>query len=135
DVGLNRVSLGRNVEFRFGRGRTAEAYTELEMENLASEVISFGVGCMIGRYSLDEPGLVLADQGATLQDYLAKVPTPTFTPDADNVIPIVDGDWFEDDIAARFRQFLRAAFGEEHFEENLQFVTKSLGVKQLRDYF
>ena len=90
---------------------------------------------MFGRYSLDEPGLVLADQGATLQDYLAKVPTPTFTPDADNVIPIVDGDWFEDDIAARFRQFLRAAFGEEHFEENLQFVTKSLGVKQLRDYF
>ncbi len=90
---------------------------------------------MFGRYSLDEPGLILADQGATLQDYLAKVPTPTFTPDADNVIPIVDGDWFEDDIVARFRQFLRAAFGEQHFEENLRFVTESLGVKNLRDYF
>ena len=90
---------------------------------------------MFGRYSLDEPGLILADQGATLQDYLAKVPTPTFTPDADNVIPIVDGDWFEDDIVARFRQFLRAAFGEQHFEENLRFVTESLGVKDLRDYF
>ncbi|MGV0422720.1 BREX-1 system adenine-specific DNA-methyltransferase PglX [Corynebacterium sanguinis] len=135
DVGLHRVSLGRNVEFRFGRGRTAEAYTELEMENLASEVISFGVGCMFGRYSLDEPGLILADQGATLQDYLAKVQSPTFEPDADNVIPIVDGDWFEDDIVERFRVFLRAAFGEQHFEENLQFVTKSLGVKHLRDYF
>src|SRR5699024_2663460 len=49
DVGLHRVSLGRNVEFRFGRGRTAEVYTELEMENLASEVISFRVGCMFGR--------------------------------------------------------------------------------------
>ena len=90
---------------------------------------------MFGRYSLDEPGLILADQGATLQDYLAKVPTPTFTPDADNVIPIVDGDWFEDDIVERFRQFLRAAFGEQHFEENLRFVTESLGVKNLRDYF
>ena len=56
-------------------------------------------------------------------------------PDADNVIPIVDGDWFEDDIVARFRQFLRAAFGEQHFEENLRFVTESLGVKDLRDYF
>ena len=56
-------------------------------------------------------------------------------PDADNVIPIVDGDWFEDDIVARFRQFLRVAFGEQHFEENLRFVTESLGVKNLRDYF
>ena len=90
---------------------------------------------MFGRYSLDEPGLILADQGATLQDYLAKVPSPTFTPDADNVIPIVDGDWFEDDIVERFRVFLKAAFGEEHFEENLAFVTESLGVKNLRDYF
>lgn len=90
---------------------------------------------MFGRYSLDEPGLVLADQGATLQEYLAKVPSPRFMPDDDNVLPIVDGDWFEDDIVERFRQFLRAAFGEQHFEENLQFVTKSLGVKHLRDYF
>ncbi len=90
---------------------------------------------MLGRYSLDELGLILADQGATLQDYLAKVPSPTFMPDADNVIPIVDGDWFEDDIVERFRQFLRTAFGEEHFEENLRFVTESLGVTELRDYF
>ncbi|MFS4491129.1 BREX-1 system adenine-specific DNA-methyltransferase PglX [Dietzia kunjamensis] len=98
-------------------------------------LISFAVGCMFGRYSLDETGLILADQGATLQDYLAKVPSPTFMPDADNVIPIVDGDWFEDDIVERFRQFLRVAFGEQHFEQNLRFVTESLGVKHLRDYF
>ena len=90
---------------------------------------------MFGRYSLDEPGLILANQGDTLQDYLAKVPDPSFMPDRDNVIPIVDGDWFEDDIVARFRQFLRVAFGEQHFEENLRFVTESLGVKDLRDYF
>ena len=90
---------------------------------------------MFGRYSLDEPGLILADQGATVQDYLAKVPSPTFAPDKDNVIPIVDGDWFEDDIVARFRTFLRVAFGEQHFEENLRFVTESLGVKDIRDYF
>lgn len=102
---------------------------------LAANLISYAVGCMLGRYSLDEPGLILADQGATLQDYLAKVPQPTFAPDADNVLPIVDGDWFEDDIVARFRQFLRAAFGEEHFEENLRFVEESLGVKTLREYF
>ena len=71
------------------------------------DLVSYAVGCMFGRYSLDEPGLILADQGATVQDYLAKVPNPSFMPDKDNVIPIVDGDWFEDDIVARFRQFLR----------------------------
>jgi len=102
---------------------------------LAANLVSFAVGCMFGRYSLDKPGLLLADQGATLQDYRAKVPNPTFTPDADNVIPVVDGDWFEDDILERFRQFLRVAFGEQHFEENLRFVTESLGVKSLRGYF
>lgn len=104
-------------------------------EALARDLVSYAVGCMFGRYSLDEPGLILADQGATLQDYLTRVPRPTFPPDADNVLPIVDGDWFEDDIVARFRQFLRAAFGEEHFEENLRFVEESLGVKALREYF
>jgi type II restriction/modification system DNA methylase subunit YeeA len=90
---------------------------------------------MFGRYSLDAPGLILADQGATLQDYLAKVPSPTFVPDADNVLPIVDGDWFEDDIVEEFRRFLRVTFGEEHFESNLHFVEKALNVESVRDYF
>jgi hypothetical protein len=102
---------------------------------LVEALVSYAVGCMFGRYSLDESGLILADQGATVRDYLAKVPSPSFAPDKDNAIPIVDGDWFEDDIVARFRTFLRAAFGEQHFEENLRFVTESLGVKDIRDYF
>lgn len=104
-------------------------------KELVEALVSYAVGCSFGRYSLDIPGLILADQGATMQDYLAKVPTPTFVPDADNIIPIVEGDWFEDDIVARIRHFLRGAFGEQHFEENLRFVTESLGVKRLRDYF
>ena len=99
-----------------------------------TDLVSYAVGCMFGRYSPDEPGLILADQGATLHDYLAKVPSPGSS-GRDNVIPVVEGDWFEDDIVAKFRQFLRAAFGERHFEENLRFVTESLGVKDLRDYF
>jgi Eco57I restriction-modification methylase len=102
---------------------------------LMVDLVSYAVGCMFGRYSLDEPGLILSNHGATMRYYLAKVPSQTFTPDADNVIPIVDGDWFEDDIVARFRHFLRVAFGEQHFEENLRFVTESLGVKDVRDYF
>lgn len=132
---IKRVSLFNNPHFRYENvsdNSTAElAFQRTSVEDL----ISYAVGCMFGRYSFDEPGLILADQGATVQDYLAKVPEPTFIPDADNVIPIVDGDWFEDDIVARFREFLRVAFGEEYFAENLRFVTESLGVKDLRDYF
>lgn len=113
----------------------ASSGVDIRNREHVEDLVSYAVGCMFGRYSLDEPGLILADQGATIRDYLAKVPQPTFAPDADNVLPIVDGDWFEDDIVARFRQFLRAAFGEEHFEENLRFVEESLGVKALREYF
>ncbi|PPF39322.1 restriction endonuclease [Rathayibacter sp. AY1A2] len=106
-----------------------------DLQTTVIEFVAYAVGCMFGRFSIDEPGLILADQGATLQDYLARVPAPSFMPDADNVIPFVDDGWFEDDIVERFRQFLRAAFGEDHFEENLRFVEESLGVKALRDYF
>lgn len=129
-----RVSLWSNPEFVLAQvdsGRRDEAF----LRGVLGELVSYAVGCIFGRYSLDMPGLILADQGSTLQDYLAKVPSPTLMPDADNVIPIVDGDWFEDDVVGLFRQFLRAAFGEQHFEENLKFVTESLGVPNLRDYF
>ena len=106
-----------------------------DVGEVVGRLVSYAVGCMFGRYSLDEPGLILANQGDTLRHYITKVPNSKFTPDEDNVIPIVDGDWFEDDIVARFRQFLRVAFGDEYFEENLRFVTESLGVKDIRDYF
>lgn len=133
-VPLERVSLTNNSAFRWPNKTPAER-DALFAQSAIVDLISYAVGCMFGRYSLDEPGLILADQGSTIDDYLAKIPSPTFAPDADNVIPIVDGDWFEDDIVERFRQFLRVAFGEQHFEENLRFITESLGVKSLRSYF
>ena len=135
EVPLERVSLTRNVKFRHGEGRSSSDYESLEREGVVSEIVSYAVGCIFGRFSFDEPGLILADQGETLQDYLAKVPIPSFMPDADNVIPFVDDGWFEDDIVERFRQFLRAVFGAKYFEQNLRFVEESLGVKTLRDYF
>ena len=102
--------------------------------DLVTDLVSYAVGCMFGRYSIDEPGLILADQGATLNQYLEKVRAPTIRPDIDNVIPLVDDGWFEDDIVDRFRQFLRGALGGQHFEENLRFVEESIG-GSLRDYF
>lgn len=135
DVEPSKVSLFRNVEFRYGAGKTAEQYSALERRDVASEIVSYAIGCIFGRYSLDRPGLILADQDSTLEEYMAKVTSSRLLPDDDNVLPIVDGDWFEDDIVMRFRQFLRSAFGEEHLEVNLRFIEESLGVKCLRDYF
>lgn len=133
-VPLERVSLTNNSAFRWPN-KTPEERDELFTQSAIVDLVSYAVGCMFGRYSLDKPGLILGDQGSTIGDYLAKVPDPTFMPDKDNVIPIVDGDWFEDDIVGWFRSFLRTVFGEQHFEENLGFVCKCLKVKNLRDYF
>lgn len=100
--------------------------------------LSYAIGCMMGRYSLDKPGLILADAESTLEDYLEKVGKPleelTFAPDADGIIPVLDGEWFEDDVVARVRDFLRATFGEETLRENIRFIEESLG-KDLRRYF
>ena len=131
-VPLERVSLTNNSAFRWPN-KTPEERDALFAQSAIVDLISYAVGCMFGRYSLDEPGLILGDQGSTLDDYLAKVPHPTFTPDEDNVIPIIDGDWFEDDIVDRFRLFLRTVFGEQHFEANLRFVNEAIGVKSLRE--
>jgi hypothetical protein len=100
--------------------------------------LSYTIGCVMGRYSLDQPGLILANAGDSLQEYLEKVGRSgselTFVPDADGIIPVLDGEWFEDDIVARTRDFLRATFGPATLEENVAFIEESLG-KDLRKYF
>lgn len=129
------VTLDCNPKYRYGEPLAPEDAETRFKYDILNDLVSYAIGCMFGRYSLDEPGLILADQGATLQDYLAKVPSPTLAPDVDNVIPFVDDGWFEDDIVERFREFLRITFGTEHFEDNLRYVEESLGVKSIRDYF
>ena len=117
-------------------------YVRTKRDEITS-LISYAVGCMFGRYSLDVDGLVLADQGATVDDYLAKVPDPahvTFMPDADNVLPITDDEYFDDDIVRYFIDFVRTVYGEETLEQNLAFIAEALGGKGtsrevLRAYF
>lgn len=134
EVPIEEITLTCNPAYRYGlKGTEEDRETRLCADTMA-EFLSYAVGCMFGRYSLDVPSLILANQGEGLKDYRAKVPNPTFEPDADNVIPVLDGDWFVDDIAARFRKFLRVTFGNEHFQENLAFVEEALG-KDIRRYF
>lgn len=134
DVPLNEITLTCNFHYRYGGNKTEEELEGLLLADTLKEFISYAVGCMFGRYSLDKPGLILANQGETLEDYLKQIPNPSFPADKDNVIPILDGDWFTDDITERFRKFLRLTFGEEHYAENLQFIEDAIG-KDLRKYF
>ena len=148
EVPLNEITLTCNPHYRYSNNKNAEGLEVLLLADTMKEFISYAVGCMFGRYSLDKPGLILANQGETIEDYwknvrayqnlpTANCPLPTdsiFLPDADNVIPILDGDWFTDDISERFRKFLRFTFGEEHYKENLKFIEVALG-KDIRKYF
>ena len=282
-VDLNEITLTCNPHYRYGVEECevgSEKWEEMEarlLQDTMKELVSFAVGCMFGRYSLDMPGLVLANQGESIADYIRKVeslkrkvgrnendseklsgtdrlaegdgfggddlsgdtaipqggalrsdesnsqggrfnsikhsggsgeainsgvqklsvdstgfksgsrnsandcstsglcsstagrtnpeslrgdqahgllpdsqavltshfPLPTshlsFVPDEDNVIPMLDGDWFTDDIAERFRKFLRVAYGDEYYEENLRFIEQALGkngkARDIRDYF
>lgn len=117
-------------------------YVRTRRDEIVS-LISYAVGCMFGRYSLDVDGLVLADQGATVDDYLAKMPDPehvTFMPDSDNVLPITDDEYFGDDIVARLVEFVSVAYGAQTLEENLRFIADALGGKGtprevIRSYF
>lgn len=117
-------------------------YVRTKRDEITS-LISYAVGCMFGRYSLDADGLVLADRGATVDDYLAKMPNPdhvTFMPDSDNVLPITDDEYFDDDIVRYFIDFVRTVYGEETLEQNLAFIAEALGGKGtsrevIRTYF
>ncbi|THV60831.1 BREX-1 system adenine-specific DNA-methyltransferase PglX [Flagellimonas alvinocaridis] len=104
---------------------------------IMAQFISYAVGCMFGRYSLDKPGLVLANQGETLEDYLKAVSIDkvdiSFMPDDDNIIPVLDNEWFEDDIVGRFYEFLKVTFGKKDFEKNIAFVEDAVG--DIRKYF
>ena len=140
EVPLNEITLTCNPHYRYGGDKNEEELEAMLLADTMRELVSYAVGCMLGRYCLDKPGLILANQGETLSDYLKQIPQGCFPADDDNVIPMLEGDWFTDDIAERFRKFLRVAFGEEHHEENLRFVEQALNLKgkrnySIRDYF
>ena len=127
----------KEVEKVGGGGDSFPLNPELEARlksDTMKELISYAVGCMMGRYAIDKPGLILADQGSTYGDYLAKVSEPEFDPDEDGIIPVIDEDCFADDIVIQFHKFLRTAFGAANFNANLSFIEEAIG-KDLRSYF
>jgi len=134
EVPLKEITLTCNPHYRYGNNKNAEELEVLLLADTLKEFISYAVGCMFGRYALDKPGLILANQGETIADYLKQIPEPIFSADDDNVIPMLDGDWFTDDVTERFGQFLKVTFGDAHYEENIKFIEQALG-KDIRKYF
>ncbi len=134
EVPLKEITLTCNPHYRYDSKKSLAALEKLLLEDTIKEFISYAVGCMFGRYSLDKAGLILANQGETLNDYLKAVPEPSFMPDEDNVIPVLEEEWFNDDIVNRFKNFLKVSLGEENYEINLGFIEEALG-KDIRKYF
>ena len=136
EVPLKEITLTCNPYYRYDAKKSKEELDKLQLADTMREYISYAVGVMLGRYSLDHDGLHIADIDITVDEANAKfnIQTPTFEADDDNVIPILDGDWFTDDISERFLQFVKVTFGEEDYEENIQFIEDAIG-KSIRKYF
>ena len=112
DVTVRRADLGREIR----------------------SLISYAVGCMFGRYSLDVEGLAYAGGDWDAGKYRS------FIPDKDNILPICDDEYFDDDILGRFVDFVRVVYGAENLEENLKYIADALGGKGtprevIRNYF
>jgi type II restriction/modification system DNA methylase subunit YeeA len=139
---LDRKALsGVGCEWSVGsleRFEWVESVLQFDDKEVLAQLVSYAVGCMMGRYSLDKAGLILANAGEDLKAYEKAVGKGasewTFAPDDDGILPVLADDYFTDDVVGRFRAFLKAAFGEAHFEENLKFVSNILG-GDMRKYF
>lgn len=133
DVPLSRVSLTYNPRFAFAptKGapeRSEEEYRWLHYQRSARELISWAIGVTMGRYSVDVPGLVLADQASSLDDFRARVAKPRLEPDDDGIIPVTGGS-FDDDASRRVKAVLRVVFGASDLGDNIEFLTRCLAVK------
>ena len=133
DVPLSRVSLTYNPHFAFAptKGapeRSEEEYRWLHYQRSARELISWAIGVTMGRYSVDVPSLVLADQASSLDDFCARVAKPRLQPDDDGIIPVTGGA-FDDDASRRVKAVLRVVFGASDLGDNIEFLTRCLAVK------
>ena len=108
--------------------------SQAELQREIRSLISYAVGCMFGRYSLDVEGLAYAGGEWDAGKYT------TYPADKDNIIPICDDEYFDDDIVSRFVKFIAAVYGKDTLEENLKFIADALGGKGqprevIRNYF
>ncbi|MFK3698382.1 SAM-dependent methyltransferase, partial [Serratia bockelmannii] len=126
-VSFDDITLLSNPSYRYGRGLSSDDYlNRAQCDNLI-ELISYITGCMMGRYSLDREGLVYAHEGNKgFAELVAEGAYKTFPADNDGILPLMDDEWFDDDVTSRVKEFVRTVWGEEHLQENLDFIAESL---------
>ena len=131
DNSISKEFLTESEKYLYDRGVSLEFNKNV----LIKQFISYAVGCMFGRYSLDKEGLAFAGGEFDKNKY------SKFIPDEDNCIPITDSEYFSDDIVTRFVEFVKTVYGEETLEENLKFISQALSNKNdtpkdiIREYF
>jgi type II restriction/modification system DNA methylase subunit YeeA len=126
DVPLSQITLTVNPAYRYGGKLTEEEQWIRFRQDTMEELVSYAIGCMMGRYSLDEPGLIYAHAGNVGFDATRY---KIFPADADGIVPVTDELWFEDDAANRVSEFLRATWGAEKLDQNMAFLADNLGAK------
>ncbi|WP_284450083.1 BREX-1 system adenine-specific DNA-methyltransferase PglX [Spongiibacter tropicus] len=127
DINLKEITLSNNYVYRYEGKLDVEAGHDRLRSERYMEFISYSIGCMFGRYSLDREGLVYAHSGnEDFSDLVAEGAFKTFPSDDDGIIPLTDQEWFPDDATNRFREFVKVVWGEERLQENLDFVAESL---------
>ena len=121
------ISLDVNPLYRYGSSLKPEQYQARFCSDSIVELLSYNIGCQMGRYSLDREGLIYAHEGNKgFADLVAEGAYKTFPADSDGILPLMDDEWFEDDVTSRVKEFVRTVWGEEHLQENLEFIAESL---------
>ena len=120
---IEEITLTVNPAYRYGGNLTAkEQWTRFRQDTMA-ELVSYAIGCMMGRYSLDAQGLIYAHSGGA--DFDPSRYT-RFLADPDGIVPLTDGEWFDDDAAHRLIEFISVVWDKGHLEDNLTFLTDNL---------
>jgi len=127
DVSLSEITLTCNPHYRYGGNLTDEEREARLQSDTLCELISYAIGCMMGRYSLDREGLVYAHAGNEgFKALVEEGAYATFAADDDGILPLTSENWFSDDVAARIEEFVSTVWGKEPLEENLKFIADSL---------
>ena len=127
DVPIEQITLTVNPAYRYGGKLTEEEQWARFRQDTMTELVSYAIGCMMGRYSLDAPGLIYAHSGNMGFDAARY---PTFPADSDGIVPLTQNDWFEDDAANRLIKFVSVAWDAGHLEDNLTFLADNLSPKR-----
>jgi len=134
DVPIEQITLTVNPAYRYGVKGTEEERNTRFREDTMAEIVSYAIGNMMGRYSLDEPGLIYANSGNEGFDALVERGAyNSFPADDDGIVPLTDKEWFADDASNRLVEFISVAWDANHLEENLNFLAANLSPKKGED--